>query len=149
MKSKTLTAAFVFSAFACCASTYFDNMTNLWYSGQQDSVLALANQRLAANRNDIAGLLMKASWNAYHAPVEEATNTLLRIRSVGATITSANFAAMYSSILTCDITCSLIYFSRTTPEKRANDHALGGRPGHRMPYLEPLKALEADGFFDE
>lgn len=130
------------------ASPYYDGVTNLWFSGQQSNVLAVANQRLASNTNDIGGLLMKASWDFYHASVSEASNTLVRVRDVGATVSTPKFSELYNSFLQFDIRCTLIYLSRATPANREEDHRIGSRPGHRMPYRLPLKALDDDGYFD-
>ena len=41
-------------------NNFYANVTNLWYQGYKSNVLNIANARLAANTNDIAGLILKA-----------------------------------------------------------------------------------------
>lgn len=42
---------------------FFTNVTNLWYQGRKSNVLAIAEQRLVHNGNDMAGLLLKMEYD--------------------------------------------------------------------------------------
>ena len=61
MKKATMIAAMLAAA-TLGASQYYSNITNQWYSGNQTNVYNEGMARLATNQNDIAGLLMVASW---------------------------------------------------------------------------------------
>ena len=56
-------------ALSCVAQTNqppvdnFALVTNLWYQGYKTNVLAIAEQRLAANSNDLAGLVLKMEYD--------------------------------------------------------------------------------------
>ena len=53
----------VFCGMYVFAQTNFHtNVTNLWYQGYKTNVLAIANERLSQNTNDIAGLILKAEF---------------------------------------------------------------------------------------
>lgn len=43
--------------------TFFSNVTNLWFQGHKSNVLALAQERLSCNSNDIAGLILSMEYN--------------------------------------------------------------------------------------
>lgn len=128
------------------ASSYFVNITNQWFLGHQTNVLALANQRLSANTNDIAGLLMKASYDFDFSDSGTLSNTLVRVLSVGETVTSPAFTNAFW-LTRLDIQGTFITLGTETPEEHASDmHKVTG-PGHPMAYSEELKALDDDGYF--
>ena len=55
-----------FQLYAQTNSPPVDNfvlVTNLWYQGSKSNVLAIAEQRLAANPNDLAGLVLKMEYD--------------------------------------------------------------------------------------
>ena len=130
------------------ASPYFTNVTNEWWQGRQTNVLAMAEVRLAANANDIAGLLMKASYDFDFSNSTTLSNTLVRVLSVGETITSPAFTNAFR-LTRLDIRGTFITLSRETPEEYASDmHKVMGA-GHPMAYSDELKALDDDGYFTQ
>ena len=129
------------------ASPYFTNVTNEWWQGRQTNVLAMAEARLASNTNDIAGLLMKASYDFDFSSSTTLSNTLVRVLSVGETVTSHTFTNVFR-LTRLDIRGTFITLSKETPEKHASDMLKVMGAGHPMAYSIELEALDKDGYFD-
>ena len=146
MKTKILATALLFVTTPVLASNYYANITNQWFQGRQTNVLAIANQRLAANTNDIAGLLMKASYDFDFSDSTTLSNTLARVLSVGETITSSSFSNTFR-LLQLDIRCTFKTLATETPQEHANDMLKVIGPGHPMAYDFTLEALDDDGYF--
>ena len=72
-------------------TNFYTNVTNLWYQGYKTNVLVIANTRLAANTNDIAGLILKAEYHLAFCEDSAISNAYLRVIQVGDTITTPNF----------------------------------------------------------
>ena len=134
-------------AVAAYSSTTFDTFTNLWYTAQHSNVLAIANQRLAANSNDLAGVLMKASWDFEFLEPAALSNTLTRVIQIGNTCHTPAFTNIFE-ITKIDAHCLLEDFALAPPEERIADQAKRGLPGKLPHYLEELKALDDDGYFN-
>ena len=60
----------------------FSVVTNLWYNGYKSNVLAMAEQRLAANSNDLAGLVMMMEYNLEYSNDSCLSNDIFRVLSV-------------------------------------------------------------------
>lgn len=129
------------------ASPYFTNVTNEWWQGRQTNVLTMAEARLAANTNDIAGLLMKASYDFDFSNSTILSNSLVRVLSVGETVTSPAFTNAFW-LTRLDIRGTFITLARETPEEHASDMRKVMGAGHPMAYSDELKALDEDGYFD-
>ena len=76
---------------ALAQTNFYTNVTNLWYQGYKTNVLVIANARLAANSNDIAGLILKAEYHLEFCEGSAISNAYLRVIQVGDTITTPNF----------------------------------------------------------
>ena len=146
MKTKTIAILFTFSASMALASVTFDNFTNLWYTAQFSNVLAVANQRLAANTNDIAGVLMKASWDFEFLEPSDISNALARVIQVGNTCHLPSFTNVFETTKV-DARLLLEIFPLEPPEERIADRAKRGLPGKVPHFISELKALDDDGFF--
>lgn len=146
MKTPILITAVLLSAQAF-ASTYYSNVTNEWLQGRQTNVLTLANQRLASNTNDMAGLLMKASYDFDFSDSNTLSNSLVRVLSVGETIATPAFSNIYR-LVRLDIRGTFKTLSTETPEEHASDMLKVLGAGHPMAYEDALKALDDDGYFD-
>lgn len=144
----SLVCAFAFFfATRASASSYFNTITNLWYTGHQTNVLQMAQSRLVSNTNDIAGILMKASWDFAFSDAETLSNSLVRIRSVGGQVVTPAFTNAF--VLTqFDLDSTFSILPRLTPAQLAIDRVKASGSGHRMHYEEELKALDDDGFFN-
>ena len=146
MKTPILIAAALLTAQAS-ASTYYSNVTNEWFQGHQTNVLALANQRLTSNTNDMAGLLMKASFDFDFSDSNALSNSLVRVLTVGETIVTPAFSNIYR-LVRLDIRGTFKTLSTETPEEHAADMLKVLGSGHPMAYEDALKALDDDGYFD-
>ncbi len=134
-------------------TNFYTNVTNLWYQGYKTNVLAIANERLAANSNDIAGLILKGGYHLAFTEVTEISNAYLRVIQVADTITTTNFAACwnkerwgrqdYLHIL------DVIVERKLTPQQIENDRKKGFIKGKRLPDSYLIEALQKDGYFDE
>ena len=129
------------------ASSHFTAITNEWFQGHQTNVLTMANQRLAANTNDIAGLLMKASYDFDFSDATALSNTLVRVLAVGETITTPAFSNAFR-LVRLDIRGTFKTISTETPEEHAADMLKIMGPGHPMAYDFALEALDDDGYFN-
>lgn len=148
MSTKTIvTLILALQSYAAFSSPTFDNFTNLWYTAQHSNALAMANQRLAANSNDVAGVLMKASWDFEFLEPTDLSNTLARVVLIGNTCHTPAFTKAFK-ITKADARCLLDAFALEPPEERIADRAKRGLPGKLPHYLEELKALDDDGYFD-
>lgn len=130
------------------ASSYFINVTNEWWQGRQTNVLTMADARLAANTNDIAGLLMKASYDFDFSNSTTLSNTLARVLAVGETVNSPAFTNVFR-LTRLDIQGTFITLGSETPEEHSSDMLKVMGAGHPMAYLDELNALDEDGHFDE
>lgn len=146
MKTTLLSVSILFVSTPIFASGYYSTVTNLWFQGHQSNVAAMANQRLAANTNDIAGLLMKASYDFDFASATVLSNSLSRVLSVGETITSPAFSNAFR-MTRIDIRGTFKTIATETSEEHASDMLKVTGPGHPMAYLDELKALDDDGYF--
>lgn len=148
MNKRILALSFMLPAIAVLASPTFDNFTNLWYTAQHSNALAMANQRLAANSNDIAGVLMKASWDFEFLEPADLSNTLARVVQVGNTCHSPTFKNIFE-ITKVDARLLLDTFALEPLEEKIADRSKRGLSGKLPHYLEELKALDDDGYFAE
>ncbi len=57
----------------------FALVTNLWYQGYKTNVLAIAEQRLAANSNDLAGLIVQFNFDLEFTNRANYSNDIARI----------------------------------------------------------------------
>lgn len=57
----------------------FSVVTNLWYNGYKSNVLAIAEQRLAANSNDLAGLVLKFNYDLGFLIRSNYSNDIVRV----------------------------------------------------------------------
>ena len=136
----------------CClfatvrASAYFDNITNLWSEAQHSNVLTIANQRLAVNSNDVAGVLLKASWDFIFADSVTLSNSMDRVLLVGATVTTPAFTNAFETTKE-DVVWMNNYLRHEDPSKRTMNIQKAIRRGRMPHYIEELKALDEDGYF--
>ena len=130
------------------SSPYYTTVTNEWWQGRQTNVLAMAESRLAANTNDIAGLLMKASYDFDFADSPTLSNSLVRVLSAGTLVTTPAFTNAFR-LASLDIQWTFKTLSSETPAEHASDMIKVMGPGHPMAYSDELKALDDDGYFNE
>lgn len=146
MKKQVITSFACGMLFSAIASPYFDNITNLWSEAQHSNVLAIANQRLAVNSNDVAGVLLKASWDFIFADPPALSNSMDRVLVVGATVTTPSFTNAFE-ITKEDVVWMKNYLRHESMTNREVNIQKATRRGRMPHYIEELKALDDDGYF--
>ena len=95
-----LAAALV--AFPVLAQTNFYNqVSQMWLAGQKAQVYSIATNRLAANTNDIAGLVLKMEYELAFVDLGNLTNTMQKVVSIGSSINTTNFAQIFPQLQGC------------------------------------------------
>lgn len=128
---------------------YFVLVTNLWYQGYKTNVLAIAEQRLAANSNDLAGLILKMEYNTAFSNVESFSNDINSVIHAIKNSIGTNYNDKIKFLMS-DLNYSLDLLAteyRPTPEELAQDKAKFYIIHKPMTYEVPLKALHDDGLF--
>jgi hypothetical protein len=132
-------------------TNFYTNVTNLWYQGYKSNVLAIANARLAANSNDIAGLILKAEYHLAFCEDAQLSNAYLRVIQRADTITTTNFAKCwqeeggrqdYFDILEDMVENPL------TPQQIQQERLKGFINEKPLPDGYLIEALQKDGYFD-
>lgn len=143
-------------AFGLCAQTNqppvdaFVLVTNLWYQGYKTNVLAIAEQRLAANSNDLAGLVIKMEYDAEYMNTDCFSNNIFALQAAIGSIATNTFFFKEVSSLSNELTNMLEILAtefKPTPEEIENDRAKANIIHKPMTYEVPLKALHDDGLF--
>ena len=134
-------------------TNFYTNVTNLWYQGGEfrTNVLTIANARLAANSNDIAGLILKAEYNLEFYNVGDISNSYLRVIQVGDTITTTNFVKDWQEEMSkASILGILDDFAETpvTPQEIQKEKPKAFLKHKRMTHDSLIEALQKDGYFD-
>jgi hypothetical protein len=113
-------------------------------------VLAIANARLAANTNDIAGLILKAEYHLAFYEVGSISNAYLRVIQVGDTITTANFMSRWQGFSRESILLLLDDFAENpvTPQEIQAEKHKGFINEKPLPASRMIEALLKDGYFD-
>ena len=62
--------------------TFFSNVTNLWFQGHKSNVLAIVQERLACNSNDIAGAILKMEYDLEFLNLNEISNSIIRVDNI-------------------------------------------------------------------
>ena len=127
----------------------FVTVTNLWYEGHKTNVLAIAEQRLAANSNDLAGLILKMEYNLAFSNNSCLSNDALLVISVANDMTNEHIKA-HSQVMRSYLEMFLDYLAHDyhPTESEIELEKQKGFIIHKpMTYEIPLKALHDDGLF--
>ena len=144
-------------ALSCVAQTNqppvdnFALVTNLWYQGYKTNVLAIAEQRLAANSNDLAGLVLKMEYDFSFLNFSNISNNMLAVVHAVQAISNDN-SHVFSNAheITNELTSVLLLLRdvyRPTPAEVEQDRAKAFLPHKRMTFEDYLKWLHDDGLF--
>ena len=137
----------VVGAWACHAQIGFHaNVTNLWYQGHKSNVLEIAEQRLSANTNDIAGLILKLEFTVEFLEFPSFSNTVQRVLAVGQTIVSPNFAREFPEYAE-EVSDLLTLIPHYPPAEIAADRLKALIPHKPLVATDIIKALQDDGYF--
>ena len=127
----------------------FSVVTNLWYNGYKSNVLAIAEQRLAVNSNDLAGLILKMEFNLATNNVECFSNDIFSVLELLPHVSGENIRLEIPR-LQSDLLATLSFLAdeyRPTHEEIELDRAKFLIIHKPMTYEIPLKALHDDGLF--
>ena len=127
----------------------FTTVTNLWYEGHKSNVLAIAEQRLAINSNDLAGLIIRMDYNTAFLNADCFSNDIAAVMSA-ANIASGAHLNQVKPLLFFSLTNTLEYLSkdfRLTADQLAAERQKGFIPGKPMENEDVLEALHDDGLF--
>ncbi|NLB56784.1 MAG: hypothetical protein GX811_13670 [Lentisphaerae bacterium] len=126
----------------------YEQVSQLWFDGDKGHVLAIANTRLRADTNDIAGLILKMEYEIEYLELETATNTMVRVLEQGVKVESENFSAFFHTLER-----SVRHLLNMIPLYPTNELAadiekakVSGKP---LSFGFAIKALQEDGYFDE
>jgi|LSQX01.2.fsa_nt_gb hypothetical protein len=127
---------------------FFTNVTNLWYQGYKTNVLAIAQQRLNTNSNDIAGLLLVMEWEEAAGDNDSLSNACQRVIEVGATISTPHFSAIYFETKTNAMQMlEFLTEYHPSPSELAADKVKGLLPFKPLCVADEIEALQKDGYF--
>lgn len=128
----------------------FVTVTNLWYEGHKSNVLAIAEQRLSVNSNDLAGLIIKMEYDLEYMNVSNYSNGILRALEVSRSVTNECFAsgrAFFEMALLSFLDYVAHGRRPLTHEEEELERAKAAIIHKPMTYEIPLKALHDDGLF--
>ncbi len=150
MKRISLIFAVLFSSLghSLAQTNYYSLVTNHWFQGNHETVLELANHRLAANTNDIAGWITRAEYSLTFEDASSLSNILSRTLEIGSNVTSSAFSSVFAGMTESFV--DMLDFVATyhpTPEEQAEDARKAHVSGKPFLYSDYLEALERDGFF--
>ena len=99
MKATTIiSAAIAFSTIALKAApteNTYHAVTNDWYQGNWTNVYELAQQRLAANTNDIVGAYIMKDYDIMFSGFSEMSNSIRRLIRAGELVTLPAYTNMF------------------------------------------------------
>ena len=124
--------------------TFFSNVTNLWFQGHKSNVLAIAEERLACNSNDIAGLILRLEYDLEFTNLASLSNSVLRTIECATNISCLNGGQLKFS----DSLESLLDDMATDPipaEEMEAERARALLPGKRFLFEKRLLAICLDG----
>lgn len=128
-------------------TNFYTNVTNLWYQGNKTNVLAIAEQRLQQNTNDIAGLLLKVEYQVEFFQFAQLTNTMNHLLTVSESYTGTNYLRRLT-VLREDLTVMKEYSTNYPPDQLEVDLPKTNQAGKVMSFGASLEALQKDGYFD-
>ena len=147
-----LVGVLAFPAFAQTNLPPVDNftlVTNLWYEGHKSNVLALAEQRLMVNSNDLAGLILKMEFDLVFSNISALLNDTLRVIEVANGMTNSHIRS-HCPIMKLYLEMCLDFFANEyhPAEDEIELERQKGFIIHKPMTCEvPLKALHDDGLF--
>ena len=126
----------------------FATVTNLWYEGHKSNVLAIAEQRLAANSNDLAGAIMMFDYDLEFSNEGNYSNDVRRIFSSTNNLPIGSFVNNIN-LVTSALNGFLDYLSSNpmTPAEIQNDKSKALIIHKPMSNEILLKWLHDDGLF--
>jgi hypothetical protein len=145
------TLAILILAFGFCAQAqmnFYTNVTNLWYQGYKSNVLAIANARLNANSNDIAGLILKAEYDLEYLELSTISNSFQRVIQAGDTIASEHFVKRFELERQEYLDFLDLFKNEPIPANELPAERAKATINHKDMPTRLIEALQKDGYFD-
>jgi len=120
----------------------------MWLAGQKAQVYSIATNRLAANTNDIAGLVLKMEYELAFVDLGNLTNTMQKVVSIGSSINTTNFAQIFPQ-LQGEITVLQAAIPNYPTNELVQDVQKGSITNKPMTYGTVIQAIEADGLLGD
>ena len=126
---------------------FFTNVTNLWFQGHKSNVLALAQERLSCNSNDIAGLILNMEHNLefefddLHGVSNSIQKVIDRFETINTPLCVSN--GPHFRMLLEDM--RNLVFDGAMYDDVANDRAKAILPGKKLLFEEVLLDICLDG----
>lgn len=127
---------------------FYANVSGMWLEGRKSEVYQMAQQRLAADTNDVAGLCLKMEYEVAFLDFANVSNTMVRFLQQGAAVTSEHFAAQFPFVQE-DVSHLLALLPEYPPERIAEDRLKGAITNKPLIWGTCIEALEEDGYFEE
>lgn len=152
---RKLTASVMLLMVACATAQTnapvdnFTLVTNLWWNGYKTNVLQIAEQRLAANSNDLAGLILKLEYDIAFMNTTALSNDVNAIEQVACLHSEEAFNTvkpLFSFALT-NILDFLAYGLNLSDEEILLERQKGFINAKPFQYEPVLNALHNDGLF--
>ena len=152
MERTTTTIALIAAllAFACptrAQSDLYAMVTNLWWEGPKTNILAIAEERLAANTNDIVGIVLKTEYDISFSPASVISNSFRRVLSLGATVDTPVFQLAYPRIA-WNVSGAFLALEQYTDAVFQEEHYKGFITHKEMNMKWAWDALHEDGWLD-
>ena len=151
MKTKpALLVALMFSLQppALAQADLYSTVTNLWWNGPKTNILALAEQRLAVDTNDIVGIVLKTEYDISFSRASVLSNSFRRVLSVGAGVRTPAFSAAYPRIA-WNVSGMFVSLERYTDAVFEVEKQKGFNLHVEMGLKRAWDALHEDGWLDE
>ena len=133
---------------ALAQADLYSTVTNLWWNGPKTNILALAEQRLAVDTNDIVGIVLKTEYDISFSRASVLSNSFRRVLSVGAGVGTPAFSAAYPRIA-WNVSGMFVSLCQETDETYESDYAKGFILHKEMDMKWAWDALHEDGWLDE
>ena len=140
-------AVFVVASAILAETNFTDQVSRMWFQGQKAGVYSIATNRLAADTNDLAGLILKMEYEIAYLSLDDATSTMQRVLQVGSTVSSTNFAETFPGF-EADINNIKAMILQYPAGELTADQGKGDIAGKPLPHEEVIRALEDDGHID-
>ena len=125
----------------------YSTITNLWWNGPKTNVLAIASERLSANSNDIAGIILQTECEWSFGSPTTISNSTLRFLSNGADIQTPAFRVQYP-IDAFNVSALLDSIPQMTDNEWAQEREYGLMTHRKMMFGKAWDALRDDGWLD-
>ncbi len=128
-------------------TNFYDHVTRLWLNGQKQEVYCIATNRLAANSNDITGLVLKMEYELEFSLLDEYTNTLWKSLIVSRSVCTTNFAQL-RPLLEAEGVAMQNFVSTYPTNTIEADKLKGSITNKPMTYKRLIHAIETDGLLN-